>query len=168
MPQRLVIAFVLAASTCLGCTTRLVSYRGIAPFAAASTFCDRAGRIRSLIDAEIFTVRPDGSVGSSQPLAPMLAHEAVHRKQMEALRPAPGVCPRDPTWFELVDAEVEAYCVEYGVWLQLGADPGILSRGFSQSFRTQFRDVFGENVQQMVASRWASKCPGYSLVWDAP
>lgn len=161
------LALLVACSAC-SVTTTTVVYSGIPPAALATTFCDANGRVRSAIDAALLQ-RTDSGLFADGILLEVLVHEEVHRAQY-AMRPkdGPNGCPRPFTWPELLDAEIEAYCVSFEVAVARGDRPAAVAAGYAQILRRQFGFVFGFAVEAQVDQRWRAKCPARTLVWDTP
>lgn len=153
---------------CSACSTNVIVQKrsGLPPNALATTFCDERGRVRSVIDAELFE-RTDSGYVAHPVVVEILVHEAVHRAQAAA-RPkdGPNGCPRPYTWLELLDAEIEAYCASFEVAVARGDRPEVIGRGYAQIL-SEFGPVLGGvAVEAQINARWHAKCPGRALVWN--
>lgn len=166
--EKLAIATLLFGGTCLGCAGRAMHFDGMPGNAAAMTYCDNDGNVRTVMDAQLLEVDSLGRLRTHFALGEILIHEAVHRGQLNARRPKASVCPPELTMLELVGVELEAYCAQYQWAMAHGAQSFEVGSRIFRSLRDRFGPVWGKDFQMYFAPRWAQACPGYALAWDSP
>lgn len=143
--------YILLAATVLSCGPTF-NRVGIPSWAVAVTYCDQAtGLVRTVIDAEVLDQSNRDEV---------LVHERVHREQF-ARRPGVGPhgCPAPFTIFELLDVEVEAYCVSFDIAVKAGTPPAEVGNRYRSILRFQFDEL--PEVRALVDAAWEHGCPGH-------
>lgn len=164
---RWVIGLALLASSCWGCAGGFIQAprAGLDADAIATTFCDDSGQVRTAIDASLFQILPDGTVAAPSALQEVLVHEQVHRAQLEGRRVQAGHCPPPMTWEQLLQDEVQAYCVSFDYALKREVPAERVGAIYAKDLEGQFHQAYPD-ARSVISARWQLLCPQHALVWE--
>ncbi len=88
----------------------------------------------------------------------VLAHEAVHRRQMAERGGAAGCAPARSAAELLID-EVRAYCVSFDVPRRRGEPADSIAARYRDILIAQFSPHFHHAAYALVMATWAHECP---------